>query len=431
MFLRMDAWPLKGIRWSRLVLAGAIVMCAPRVAVDSRPVPTRLPRVAKFMCLRQVDGCPCFAQPDSKSNVQLRLYHNEAVIEREVESGPFVRIARYDGHTAWKEDVAAQDACYVSARDLRWQPPAVDVAVPAAKRDHTPVSLRRFFSGFEGDSKDSAALARLMQLKRRSLGRFWFTYYHLALEDHHPGPRVPVLSPGGAVIGQASKEFLDQVRWEGSGLASDGTRYHFSGIDGRYMTYSAEWGLGAGGAFEVFPYRTIAVNFAGFCSRAFPDDAGRRERCRRGGLLGTAVFVKQIADRKIRMDDGSVHDGWMCVTDTGSPSYIREDRVDIFVGAHGGGNPYLPASRQWNHFFAAGLKNSVPWDWRLWPGERDRIWCDVSSVPKEGETADPKRHCLHDYHTTTPEKAITLEVATFENGEPVRCRNGRELRGMK
>lgn len=415
----------------RTLIVLLLLMCGTPKTAESEPAPSRPPRVAKFMCLGRIEGCPCFAQPDARSDVRLRLFHNEAVIERELGTGAFVRVARYDGNTIWKAAGSGGEACYVAAHDLRWQPVAVDVPVAAGRRDHTPMSLRRLFLGLERFTGDAAARDYLMALKRSHLGRFWFTYYHLALEDHHPGAKVPVVSPGGAVLGQASKEFLDQVRWEGSGLASDGTRYHFSGTDGRYMTYTAEWGLGAGGAYEVFPYRTIAVNFAGFCARAHPHDAARRERCRRGGLLGTAVFVRQIADRKIRMDDGSIHDGWMCVTDTGSPSYIREDRVDIFVGAHGGGNPYLPASRQWNHFFAAGLKNSVPWDWRLWPGERDRVWCDVSAVPKEGEVADPKRHCLHDYHTTTPEKAITLEMAYQENGEPVRCRNGRELRSLK
>jgi hypothetical protein len=370
----------------------------------------------------QPDGCPCYADADQK-RVATRIYHNEALIEAGPTAGRLTPVARYTGHPLEKN----AEICYYPENALRWQPEAVDRVASAQKLDHRPLPLEILFPGLRKED----ALQTISSFKKMSTGKFWFTYYHLALEEHHPGPKVPVLSPQGKVIGYTSQEFQNQVRWQGSGIADDGTKYHYSGIPGRYHIYNEEWGLGAGYGYEVFPYRTIAVNFKGFCMRLYPDDTAKRNRCSKGEVLGIAVFIPEVAARQVRMQDGSIHDGWFCITDTGAPTHIREDRIDIFVGAHGGGNPYLPASRQWNYMYAAGLRNSVQWDWRLWRTETERIWCDLNQLPREGEKPDPERHCLHDYHTTTPEKAVTLQVAFTGSGELLRCRKGKEIQKLK
>lgn len=379
-------------------------------------------RVAKSVCLMQPEGCPCYSTADGRQ-VVTRIYHNEALIEAGTPEGPYTPVARYSGHPLQEDD----SICYFPTTSLRWQPPAVDRILTIQKKNHSPLPLHVLFHGLKAED----AKEQISSYRRQRLGRFWFTYYHLALEEHHPGPRVAVRSPSNQVIGHASRAFLTQVRWQGSGIAADGKKYHYSGIQGRYHLYDEDWGMGAGRGYEVYPYRTIAVNFKGFCRRLYPNDAKRYHSCRRGGLLGIAVFMPEVAARKAKMEDGSVHDGWFCVTDTGAPTHIKDDRIDIFVGAHGGGNPYLPASRQWNYLYAAGLRNSVPWDWRLWKTERQRVWCDLSRLPKPGETPDPKRHCLHDYHATTPQKAVTMEVAFTPSGDLLRCRTGRQIRKIQ
>lgn len=384
--------------------------------------PVKNGRIAKPVCLMQPEGCPCYSGADQK-NIATRIYHNEALIEAGEAVAQLTPVARYTGHALEKNAAV----CYYPTAALRWQPEAVDHVLSVQKLDHRPLPLEELFLGLRKED----ALQTVSSYKKASLGKFWFTYYHLALEEHHPGPKVPVLSPQGKVIGHTSQEFQKQVRWQGSGIADDGTKYHYSGIQGRYHIYDEEWGMGAGRGYEVFPYRTIAVNFKGFCSRLYPNDGVQRESCRRGGVLGIAVFMPEVAARNVKMEDGSVHDGWFCATDTGAPTHIKEDRIDIFVGAHGGGNPYLPASRQWNSMYAAGLRNSVQWDWRLWQTETQRIWCDLNRLPKEGEAPDPKRHCLHDFHTTTPEKAVTMQVAFTPSGELLRCRTGRQIRELR
>lgn len=376
-------------------------------------------KIAKPVCLMQLNGCNCYSQPNHQSKIITKIFHNEALIQAGTEQNQFLPVARYTGYAVKKTDTV----CYYPLSQLRFQPPVTEAVASTEKLNHSPMPIATLFRGLSS----SADAQTLKTYSRQSLDRFWLTYYHLALEDHHPGPKLPVISPTGKVIGHASQEFLNQVRWQGSGIGQDGKRYHFSGINGRYHLYSEDWGMGAGRGYEVYPYRTIAVNFAGFCSRLYSNNSTKYQECKRGDVLGIAVFIPEVADRHIKMQDGKIHDGWFCATDTGSPNYIKEDRIDIFVGAHGGGNPYLPYNRQTNYLIEGGIQNSVQWDWRLWKTESQRIWCDFTKVPKTGETPDESRHCLHDYHGTTPDKAVTLEVAFNQNGELLRCRTGKQL----
>ncbi|MBW7857757.1 MAG: hypothetical protein H3C43_05590 [Leptonema sp. (in: Bacteria)] len=354
------------------------------------------------------------------------VFHNEALIQAGEPKNNFVPVARYSGYPVKKTDTV----CYYPLSRLRFQPPVTQAVAETQSINHRALPLTTLFRGLD-NLNEIDALKTINGYRRQSLGQFWLTYYHLALEDHHPGPKVPVISATGEVIGHTSLEFLNQVRWQGSGIGQDGKRYHFTGINGRYHLYNEDWGMGAGRGYEVYPYRTIAVNFAGFCSRLFANDSTKFADCRKGNVLGIAVFIPEVADRHIKMEDGKIHDGWFCATDTGSPNYIKEDRIDVFVGAHGGGNPYLPYNRQTNYLIEGGIKNSVQWDWRLWKTETQRIWCDFNKVPKIGETPDSNRHCLHDYHGTTPDKAVSLEVALNQKGELLRCRTGKEMKQLK
>ncbi|MCB1303820.1 MAG: hypothetical protein KDK37_06065, partial [Leptospiraceae bacterium] len=275
--------------------------------------------------------------------------------------------------------------------------------------DHTPIPLIDFID-FLGKPGSTADLREFLNSSRKTnIRKVWPTFYHLAMEDFHPGKKVPVLDVAGKIIGHASNEFLQQVRWEGSGVALDGTKYHYSGRPGRYEKYNLRWGFGAGYNYQVFAYRTIAVNFAGLC-RHLPQIRG----CNKARLIGLLVYIPEIADRKIRMPGGEVHDGYFCITDTGSPYYIREDRIDMFVGTHGGGNPYLPAQRQGNAFIEGGIKNLVPSDWQVWTEDNKRVWCDLS-LAEAGK-------CTIDYRNTAPEKALTIQAVFDPQGAPVRCK---------
>jgi hypothetical protein len=277
----------------------------------------------------------------------------------------------------------------------------------AESLDHSPLPLEKLLE------------RPLENPQKISLGNFWPTFYHLALEEHHPGPEVAVHGVDGKAIARASASFLKQVSWQGSGISRQGLRLHYAGRPNRFEIYPERiWGYGAGRNFTVLPYRTLAVNLPGICARL-----GRNwKNCRSKDVLGLMVFIPQIADKKIKMPGGSIHDGAFCLTDTGAPSYIREDRIDIFTGAHGGGNPYLPPARRGNAFIAGGINALVPSDWRLWNSLDERVFCKNSDLPENSRPGRASR-CDHDYHTTAWQKRLEL-MALYQNGRPLLCRSG-------
>lgn len=358
------------------------------------------PNIYKVMCINSAGGCACLERPGGAE--AMKLFHLEAVEgPGPVQSG--MRLIKHKRRECW----------YPAAKLERSEYSKI-LSSPRQKKDHAPLALDRFVSGFQrGDGVD-----KLRSMRTKALGYFWATYYHLALEDFHPGPPVPIRDPSGRVLGRASQKFLEQVTWEGSGISSSGQRLHYSGRKNRFNLYPADmWGHGAGYGYRVFPYRTIAVNFPGLCKRLKPGMRG----CRKKDVIGTMVYIPEVAERKIKMADGSIHDGYFCTTDTGSPNYIKEDRIDIFVGVHGGGNPYLPPGRRWNLLIAGGIENLVPSDWRLWTAKRKRVWCPMNRVPRVPGRPAPG-DCVLDYHTTAPHKALTLQAVLRPDGSPLRCR---------
>lgn len=378
-----------------LVLFGLFARCAP---VDGRE--NDFPDLYKVICVGQVAGCSCLERPGGKE--ELRLFHYESVVG----TG-----ATKDGLQLIKHK---QRECWYPAGQLERSEYAKVLTSPLQKKDHAPLPLARLVPGLSAGD----ALDQVKAMPTKDLGHFWATFYHLALEDFHPGPAVPVRSPAGKVLGHASKDFLEQVRWEGSGISKSGLRLHWAGRSLRFNLYPAGlWGHGAGYGYKVFPYRTIAVNFPGLCRRL----KGPGVRCYKKDVIGVLVRIREVAERRIKMEDGSRHDGYFCATDTGSPNYIKEDRIDIFVGVHGGGNPYLPPGRRGNLLIDGGIRNLVPSDWRLWKSKKQRVWCPMNKIPAVPGRPGPG-DCAHDYHTVAADKALRLEAVLRPDGRPLRCR---------
>ncbi len=371
-----------------------------------------LPRIYKVICLRSREGCAC--RSPRKGAKPVRLYHAVAVRQASRSEG-----AR-KGETAV---LAEGERCFYPAKSLLPMEFSSVLHSPLQEKNHAPLPLHRFV---EGISSSDTAVRQLSDMKRVDLGLFWPTYYHLALEDFHPGAKTKILSRTGKVLGLASRKFLEQVMWEGSGITSTGARLHYTGQSMRFETYDLPWGYGAGYGYQVFPYRTLAVNFPGICKKLkdlFP-------RCSKRNVIGLMVFIPEIASRAIPVEGGTSHDGYFCLTDTGSPYYIRSDRIDIFVGVHGGGNPYLPLERQKNLLLQGGVKNLVPSDWRIWTSPQNRVWCPEEKIPVHPLHPRPKE-CTHDYHVVAADKALTLQALFRKDGTPLRCKkNPSDPAGM-
>ncbi len=343
----------------------------------------------KVVCLNSPQGCSCKTDAGD-----MPVYHAEA--------------ARVTGPVAdnMTPVVIRGRNCRYPAEKLIPMPYAPVLSSPWQKADHSPMPVDRL-TGISRESLDGA--------ERVSLGRFWPTFYHLALEEFYPGKDVPIPSPDGRVLGTASDQFLLQVTWEGSGISRSGLRLAYAG-PGRYTTYRPDvWGFGAGGRTQILPYRTIAVNFEGFCRRM-----SSRFPCSARDVPGIMVYSPDLAKKKIQMADGKPHDGYLCATDTGSPYYIREDRIDMFVGAHGGGNPFLPIERQTNDFIKGGLEAILPSDFRLWTGVNDRYWCPAGQIPRD-PFHPAAGECVLDYHAVAAHKSLELFVLAGKDGKPIRC----------
>ena len=354
----------------------------------------------RVLCVQAPDGCSC---RDGKK----RLFHYEAVQST----------GHFDG--TWIGVDAGRGECLfpaVSLEELPDSPPANAPRIPGLT--HIPVPLEDFVKRLPGGKK--ATTRSLADLPRLDAGLFYPTFYHLAWEGYHPGKEVSILDDRGQKLGRASEEFLRQVMWEGSGISLEGVKLHYTGTPMRFETYGERvlWGHGAGYGYQVFPYRTLAVNYPGICEtlgERAPGPCGKRE------LIGRMVFLPEIAEKKIPMEDGRPHDGYFCLTDTGSPAYIKRDRIDIFVGLHGGGNPYLHPSRRSNLLIRGGIENLIPSDWHLWTTPKDRVWCPREELPKDPRSPGP-RDCTHDYHTVAARKALHLQFLFDGKGGPVYCK---------
>ncbi len=359
------------------------------------------PDIYRVLCTNQPHGCPCYADPGMKDRITQRLLHFYPVYNPEIRGG----LASIE--------VNDSDSCYFPSASLEKMSYSPVLRSGSQMRNHAPIPLEKLV-----DTSGKKVSKVIEEGRRVSLGKFWPTFYHMAMEDFHPGPKIKALSPQGKVLGYASREFLRNVTWEGSGIAKDGTVYQYGGRRWRYkILKDVSWSYGAGYGYRIFPYRTLAVNYPGICKLLGNSIKG----CTKKKVIGLMVKIPEIADKNIQMADGRPHDGYFCLTDTGSPYFIRQDRIDIFVGTHGGGNPYLPPERRKNLLNTGGIKALVPYDWRLWTSKKKRYWCDLDKLPLD--PANPRKgECVLDYHTTVPQKALTLEALFDRNGNPIRCK---------
>jgi len=357
----------------------------------------RLPEISKVLCVGQIRGCPCYSKEEGKEPAHF-LYHNEAVTHKKTGTRRVQVLS----------NERLLPACWMDTAMLRPSSFAPVLSSPLADLlSHVPLPLEDLLA----DSPEGFVTV--------SAGLFWPTYYHLALEDFHPGPPVPARNAQGKIIARASADFLKQVSWQGSGITSEGLRIRYAGRPGVFDLYpDSIWGYGAGQGYTVLPYRTIAVHLSSFCQKL----SGHWKGCSRNRVIGIMGFIPRVAELRIRMPGGKRHDGYFCLTDTGAPAYIRPDRIDIFTGAHGGGNPYLPVERRGNALLDGGLAALVPSDWRLWSSADERVFCNLRDLPRDPARPEASE-CSHDYHTVAWHKRLEIQIL-FKNGEPIRCRSG-------
>lgn len=168
-----------------------------------------------------------------------------------------------------------------------------------------------------------------MSDNRVSLGTVWNTYYWLADEAEHPGPKtVELLDTACDPVATVSEDYADALCIEGSGKLDDGTIVNYASLcdcgrpcsSGSIICWSAldgaayPWGKGAfSNALE--PLRSLAVD-PGFVA------------------LRTVIYIEQFDGLEIPALGGIpafTHDGCFRADDTGGA--IDGTHIDIMAGS--------------------------------------------------------------------------------------------------
>lgn len=144
--------------------------------------------------------------------------------------------------------------------------------------------------------------------KLKEVGAVKITYYWVVLEEKFEGePDTPVFDRKGNEIGRFPKEFVRQLKIEGTGKLRDGRVINATG-KGRFAFVDAAFGMGVKG-YHLIPFKSIAVD-----ESIIP--------------IGSKVFIREAVGAKL--PDGSIHDGIFYAHDVGSG--IKGMHIDIFTG---------------------------------------------------------------------------------------------------
>lgn len=185
-------------------------------------------------------------------------------------------------------------------------------------------------------------------------------------KDHGSNDVVPVLDQNGNLLKRVDPGFFSFMSLQGTGKMVTGELYNVTGkwikVDGKQYAsvktyhdshmskrpygysgiivnksgdvgYALTWakiekdalgkGYGTQNGIPLDPFKTLAADL-GRTKRSEPKFKGQ------GGLVpvGTKVFIEWFKGKK--MPDGSIHDGWFVVNDTGGG--IFGAHFDVFVG---------------------------------------------------------------------------------------------------
>ncbi|MEY4065500.1 MAG: hypothetical protein RIR26_1708 [Pseudomonadota bacterium] len=332
----------------------------------------------KINCTNSPEGCACVSAPKSAESVAT-VFHAQ----------PMEGVMNADGTrngSAWVELKTGEKTCFYPAQSLRpiyWES---DFCPDSANEAKVPM-------------RDESELLATGQSggERIPLGNLFPTFYNIADEAFHPGAKtIPLYETGtGKLIAKVSESFRDDLDMEGTGKLNDGRVLNVATLVNGIWDYK----ILAGDAFGVgilghnlHPYRSVAVDFVHLCKQANLSFCDQPESEIKKQLIGALLYMPRL--RGVPLPNGKTHDGFVCAQDVGGA--IDLDRVDIFVGPLGGGNPYLKECRQSNPYNRAGVAGLVPFDWRTYVSDG----VDAAGTPKFRRTKE------FEYRTYARHKAL-------------------------
>jgi len=202
---------------------------------------------------------------------------------------------------------------------------------------------------------------------KSTAAKLYPTFYTIAIEAIHDGPKLEQLidSESKSVIAAVNKAFRDDLDLEGTGQLNDSRIINVSKYNPKTgweykILPDDSFGYGVAGHF-LYPFRSAAVDFEWLCQTAKLGDCSGGRQAVTARFAGQLLYLPRL--KGIALPNGQTHDGYICAKDVGGA--ILEDRIDLFVGPTGGGNPYLKECLFKNAYLDAHIESLVPWDWRL------------------------------------------------------------------
>lgn len=336
----------------------------------------------KINCTNNPEGCACIPAADSGSK-PTTVVHAQAV------EGTSGRDATLDKPAPVELKING-NLCYYPSQNLRpiyWESDLCPNPGMESK-----IAVRDMSELLERGRPDAEKVA---------IGNLYPTFYNIADESFHPGPKTVPLYEAvtGKLIANVSKSFHEDLDIEGTGRLLDGrilnVANYVNGVWDYKVLSGDAYGLGILG-HNLHPYRSVAVDFVHLCKQAGYDFCSLPVVEVRKRLIGALMYIPRL--RGIPLNNGSVHDGFVCAQDIGGA--IQFDRIDLFVGPLGGGNPYLKECRQRNPLIDAGVNGLNPADWRTYV---------PNGVDNQGK---PKFKRIYDfeYRTYAAQKALETYI---------------------
>ena len=332
----------------------------------------------KINCADSPNGCGCVAEPNSTQTLA-KFFHAEPVIG-------LLSSDQTKGKSPWTEIKSDKGNCFYPTNQLRsiyWE---TDLCPQSENEEKVP--LRNL---------DDMLAQGSVQSEQKPLGSLFPTFYNIADESFHPGPKTSPLyeTRTGRLIAKVSESFHDDLDMEGTGVLNDGRVLNVgtrtNGVWDYVVLPSGAFGIGILN-HKLHPYRSVAVDFRHLCQQANLDFCEQSDLEIRRRLIGALIYIPRL--KGISLPNGQQHDGYVCAQDIGGA--IKGDRIDLFVGPLGGGNPYLKECRFFNPYNRAGVYGLVPYDWRTY----------VQNGTNPDGTQKFKRANEFEYRTVAKSKAL-------------------------
>lgn len=310
----------------------------------------------KIECRGSEVGCPCFEKPSNQSRIVDRVFHLEpldsvsGVDESEKKDESKRTPIRYA-----KIRSSRNLTCFYETQRLR---PIYWANTQCPDEDK--------FKDIPFDPIESVIKTGSKNNDRLDSYQVYPTFYYIADESFYGTKKTEPLfeAKTGKKLATVNAEYRIDLDIQGTGRLNDGRVLNVwaykRGIWDYVVLPKGSYGLGILNHY-LYPFRTVALDFTYLCKKAGYSNCSSSSSANKKRLIGSLLFIPQLEGAPL--PNGKTHDGYVCAHDVGGA--IKSDRIDLFVGNMGGGNPYLPRCRSNNAYIDHGIESLVPYDWKL------------------------------------------------------------------